>query len=365
MRFVFAGYIRTPGFHQPFEWIHRIQAYLGVLEALSNEHEVISIEQINYSGDHLHNGVQYHFKDFGKKRSFFPRKQHDFIKQLSPDVVLIHGMEFPLQVIQLRIKLGKQVRIIVQSHGKQTPSGLKKIVQRIADTCIDAYFFTSDQLSEPWLKQGLIANDKKIHEVMVGSSFFQPSDKNLARTAIDITGEPVFLWAGRLNHNKDPFTVIKAFLGFHHECPGATLYMIYQTDELLEKVQEHLSLHDTDHCIQMVGKVPHEDMQTWFNASDFFISSSHFEVFGAVVAEAMSCRCIPILTNIPSFRKITGDGTCGLLYEVGDAVSLQSVLGKIPAMDREAEKQKIQSHFQQQLSFAAIAKRIQEITASL
>ncbi|MDB5210564.1 MAG: hypothetical protein JWQ30_1391, partial [Sediminibacterium sp.] len=121
MKFLFASYVRSPEFNRPEEWIKRIQAYLGVLESLSKQHTVISIEQINYKGEYEQSGVRYFFIDFGKKVLHFPWKLHRFIKEQAPDIILIHGMDFPLQIIQLRLKMGRRVKIIVQSHGNKLP----------------------------------------------------------------------------------------------------------------------------------------------------------------------------------------------------------------------------------------------------
>jgi glycosyltransferase involved in cell wall biosynthesis len=365
MRFVFAGYIQTPEFKTPSEWIQRLAAYFGVLEELAKQHEVISIEQTGYEGDHRCNGVDYRFMHFGRRKLYFPWKLHRAIKRLSPDVVIIHGTDHPLQVLQLRMMLGSRVKIILQSHGKDMPAGYKKIMQRIAGRYVDAFFFTSKKLSEPWLQQGFITGENKVYEVMVGSSVFRCMDKQQARAEKNIGEKIVYLWVGRLNLNKDPLTVIRAFHRFSKECPQARLYMIYQTGERLHEIENWLERHTETMCIHLVGKIPHEEMGCWYNAADFFISSSHFEVYGAVVAESMSCMAIPILTDIPAFRKITGNGSCGLLYTAGDEESLYHALLKSMQLNREEAGQKTRHYFEAHLSFPAIARTIQDIAVSL
>jgi glycosyltransferase involved in cell wall biosynthesis len=365
MRFVFAGYIQTPEFKTPSEWRQRLAAYFGVLEALAKQHEVISIEQIGYEGDHHCDGVDYRFMNFGSSKQYFPWKLHRTIKRLSPNIVIIHGTDHPLQVLQLRMMLGKSVKIILQSHGKEIPAGFKGMIQRIASRHVDAFFFTSKTLSMPWLDEGLIMNEKKVYEVMVGSSVFRCRDKQQARFEKNIGENIVYLWVGRLNVNKDPLTLIKAFHRFSKDCPQARLYMIYQTDERLHEIKDWLVQQAATASISLEGKTPHEEMELWYNAADFFISSSHFEVYGAVVAESMSCMAIPILSDIPAFRKMTGNGACGLLYTAGDEEALYRALRQSIQLDREEERQKARAHFEANLSFPAIAGSIQEIAGSL
>ncbi|MCQ6959068.1 glycosyltransferase family 4 protein [Mucilaginibacter aquariorum] len=361
MRFVFASYVYTKEFNQPQAWLKRINMYSGILEALSKTDEVISIEQVNYEGQFYNNGADYRFLRFGRNSlRFFPLKLHRYIKRLKPDVVFIQGLHFPLQVIQLRLLLGPRVKIIVQNHAEKPFSGLKKILQKLADRCIDAYLFASYDMGVEWVANGNLANASKIHEVMEVSSVFYPIDQKLAREKTGISGNKAFLWVSRLNDNKDPLTVVKAFLAFAESNPEARLYMIYHTDELLNDI----TALQTD-AITLVGRVPHNDLLYWFNSVDFIVSGSHYEGSGAAVCEAMSCGCIPVVTDILSFRMITDNGSCGILYPPGNEQALLSALNQTLYIDIEEKRKLTLTHFKSTLSFEAIAGKISKIAASL
>lgn len=366
MRIVFVSYINTPQFNDPQQWLRRIRAYTGILEELAKSIQVISIEQINYDGEYVQRGVRYVFLNYGAKRQLFPHDLHDRIKQLEPDIVFVHGMHFPIQVIQLRRKLGKSVSIIVQNHAEKPSTGWRRWLQQQADRAIDAYLFTSLAMAEPWKTKKIIRDERKVFEVMEASSVFFPMNNTTARQSTHATGNPIFLWVGRLDANKDPLTVVKAFLKFSASQQNACLYMIYHTEDLLTQIQEELSTckHGRE-AIQLVGKVEHEAMQYWFNSAAFIIAASHYEGSGVAVCEAMSCGCIPIVTAIDAFRKLTNNGHCGLMYDVGDREQLLAMLFKTSTMDLEKEKQKVIRQFQSQLSFQAIASSIQSIASSL
>src|SRR5437868_2331048 len=98
MRFVFVSYNYSPDIHSPQEWLDRVKIYVGSLEYLSRHHTVIRVEQINYTGNFTHNGVQYCCMDFGKKKNLFPRKLNGFVKNLGADVIIVSGLHFPIQV---------------------------------------------------------------------------------------------------------------------------------------------------------------------------------------------------------------------------------------------------------------------------
>ena len=357
MKIVFTSYISSLEYYDPESWLKRIKGYNGILESLSKTDTVISFERINYEGLYEQNGVQYRFINFKKKISFFPSRMHQQIKKLQPDVVVVHGLHFPLQVIQLRLALGKKVKIIGQHHAEKPFAGIKKILQRWADRSIDAYLFTSKEMGLDW--HGIINDKKKIVEVMEASSAFHPVARDFALSKTKAQGKPVFLWVGRLDANKDPVTVVSAFLQFAKQRPEARLYMIYHTDDLKYELEKIITeANNSEDKVVFVGKLPHEEMENWFNSADFIISGSHYEGSGVAVCEAMSCGCIPVLTDIKSFRKITGRGKCGFLYQVGNEKELLSILTQTSQLDLQKEKSKVLQQFREELSFDAIARGI-------
>ena len=357
MNLVFTSYVSSSEFKDPKAWLKKIEAYTGILEALSETHTVIGIEHISYEGELEKNGVTYYFKRLKKKIDRFPFTLHNFIKKLQPDVIFINGF-FPFQVIQLRLTLSKKVKIIILHRSEKPFTGLKKYLQRFADKYINAYFFASYEFGKQWMKAGNIS-EKKVNEIIQGSSVFHPADKQFAKNKLSIAGSPVFIWVGRLDENKDPLTVVKAFSQFLLKCPAAKLYMIYQSEELLSELKNIIGSSNTD-AINLVGKVQHENLQDWYSSSDFIISSSHYEGNGVAVCEGMSCGCIPILTSIISFRKMTS-GKCGLLYEPGIENNLLRCLLSALQLDMNTERKKVLEHFNSELSFKAIAEKINRI----
>lgn len=366
MKIVSTSYVNTTEYTEPEKWLQRISFYTGLLEELAKQYEVESIEQINYSGVIKKNAVTYHFLNFKKKKLWFPFALHQYIKKLNPDIVFVNGFIFPFQIIQLKKTLGNDVKIIVLHRAERPFNGIKRYLQKQADNEVNAYLFASNEFGKDWIMKGIIKDPGKIHEVMQSSSIFYPGDRTTAKKILNINDHPAFLWVGRLDANKDPLTVIKAFIKYLLFHPSAKLYMIYQEDELLPDVKKiiHTNRNLTD-SIVLVGAIEHTQLQNWYNAADFFISGSHYEGSGIAVCEAMSCGCIPIITDILSFRSMTGPGKCGLLYQPGNTEDLLSTLQKTDAMNMELEREKTINQFKEELSFEAIRKKITMIIDSL
>lgn len=366
MRYVFVSYNYTPEFDDPQAWFIRTLGYTGLMDQLSKRHEVINVKQINYEGIVNHNNIAYHFVNFSKKKLHFNFQLNRYVKSLNPDVVIFHGLHQPVQLIQLGLMLGKHTRIIVQNHAeKPFPAGIKKSLQKMADKYADAYLFASHDMGIEWVTAGNLKSPGKIHEVMEVSSVFFPVTRSEATAKTNAKGEPVFLWVGRLNDNKDPLNVVRAFLSFAQGSPGAKLYMIFHTEELLSEIKQLLNSSPDKEAIELIGKVPHADLLYWYNSADFIVSGSHYEGSGTAICEAMSCGCVPLVTDILSFRMITNNGECGVLYEPGNEAALLEVLKQTRQMN-VAEKRRLSiEYYKQNLSFEVIAERIEEIAMSL
>lgn len=362
LKVVHVSYAVVNQYNDPEQWLKRINFFTGFLDHLALQCEVTSIHCIACNSMITKNQVHYHFLHVSKLEQWFSLRVNFLLKKLQPDVIVIHGLIFPLNVLWLRLLLGRKTKVFIQHHAERPLSGAKRPVQIFADRIVKGYFFTSLALAQPWLDAGLISNRKKIHEVMEVSSALTVRDQHEARTYLKINDDLIYLWVGRLDNNKDPVTVLRAFVEFTKSYPSARLYMIYQTEELLQAVKQITMLAPDN--IVLVGKVDHDKLEYWYSAADFIISGSHYEGSGVAVCEAMSCGCIPILTDIPSFRWMTDNGTCGMLYTPGNTTALCGLLLKSIRVDRVEGRERTLMVFNKRLSFKAIAQTIYSVISS-
>jgi glycosyltransferase involved in cell wall biosynthesis len=293
-------------------------------------------------------------------------KTHRFIKKLKPDVIMVQGLVFPVQVMFLRLFCGKRFKLIIQHHGELPSKGIKGRLEKIACGMADAFFFTSGGNADIWKQKNIIAAKAKIYEILEASTSFKPIDKQVSKMYTGITGNCNLLWVGHLNTNKDPLTVINGFEQYLTANPEAKLYMIYQSDTLLADIEQILALKKSlSQAVVLVGKITNADMPYWFSAADFYVSGSHKEGSGYALLEAMACGCIPVVTNIPSYQKITANAEHGFLYPAGDANALGNTLKATQAMNRQKSSATVLAHFEQNLSFKTIADDLVEICGEL
>lgn len=353
-------------FDSPAQVLARHRLSDGYAEPLSGRIDIKMIKHLNYAGEKRSGKIQYHF--FKSRNSFWyiPLKSHRFIMNKKPDVILIQGLVFVLQVIALRIMSGKKCCIIAQHHGERPFKGLKGFLQKIADRCIDAYLFSSLENAEKWLTSKTIRSADKCYEVLAASTYFTKQDKQESKNALGITGDYNFLWVGRLDANKDPITVLKGFEQYLHINSRAKLYMIYQTEELLNKVKCLIGRSSIlQASVILKGKTAYHELPAWYSACDFYLSGSHRESCGYSLLEAMACGCIPVVPAIPSFKAITSRGKYALLYEPGNSTQLFQMLMQSEHLPRESFSGSVENHFRDKLSFDAIADGLYAVSTAL
>ena len=213
--------------------------------------------------------------------------------------------------------------------------------------------FTSARQAVTWREAGMISEKQRIYEVIENSTNFKPLSRDKSHSTL--TGEPVFLWVGRLNSNKDPLTVLEGFAQASRDLPNPHLFMIYSSTELLDAVKSIIQrLNLSDH-VHLLGKQPHERLEALFVEADYFLLGSHEEGSGFALLEALACGVTPIVTDIPSFRHITGDATVGALWAPGDPQSLASAIRLV--VSRKSDRDATRKFFEECLSFRALGEK--------
>ena len=72
----------------------------------------------------------------------------------------------------------------------------------------------------------------------------------------------------------------------------------------------------------------------------------------------MACGLPPVVTDIPSFRELTGGGSVGALWPVGDAQALAQRLMAMTARQPAALRPAVRKHFEAELSFEAVGRKL-------
>ena len=289
---------------------------------------------------------------------------HNHIIKGSPDLIHINSFNYSFQLWMLQRKI-KKGKFIIQHHAEKPLNGIRKNIRRFLCGSSDGFIFSSEPLYKEWEGQYNIPTGKIFAEIIENSTCFVPANKIASQNKTGMTGSPIFLWVGRLNENKDPLTLLTGFRMLLSDHPEAKLYMIYSEGKLEKSIIEYLKSAEMSGAVELSGKIKHSELNAYYNSADYFVSGSHYESSGYSLIEAMACGVIPIVTDIPSFRVITGNGTAGGLWIKGNADSFYNMAKEVLLKDREQLTRKTKMIFDSELSFSAISGKINKFYAGV
>ena len=201
----YVSFFSMPKVKDKFFKLEKFSFAFDFLFLLQDNFDITVFDFISINNSFKRGGIQFNYlKRNHNNKALLPWKMFFKIKKLNPDVVYVQGLAYPLYILVLRLFLKSSSKIIVQDHADSYPSGLKKHLFKWADKVVDLYFFTSKKMTVKYIEEGLISSEKKITECVEGSTQF-----NFNPT---IKKDPnLFLWVGRLDENKDPLTILRAF----------------------------------------------------------------------------------------------------------------------------------------------------------
>lgn len=68
--------------------------------------------------------------------------------------------------------------------------------------------------------------------------------------------------------------------------------------------------------VEMTGVIPHDEVYSHMSNADVFLYPTHLDAFGLVIAEAMMCGAVPVVTLLPGITdNLITDGKDGFLLE--------------------------------------------------
>ena len=278
----------------------------------------------------------------------------------APDVVHINGLIFPQLVAGIRAAVGPRTAIVVQHHGGEFPirgSGLVGMWRRrrwqAGLAAADALSFTAAEQAEPWRAAGVLGAHRVI-EIVEASTTLRTVSRDRARAALGVGGDPLILWVGRLTTNKDPLAVLDGLELALPELPNARVMMVFADDTLFESVESRVRGSELlARTVSLAGRVSHDEMPNYYAAADVFVSGSHSEGSGYALIEALAASVVPVVTDIPAFRKIAGPA--GGRWTPGNAAEMSRTLVAVVNAGLDSQRAASIAQFERALSWPALA----------
>jgi glycosyltransferase involved in cell wall biosynthesis len=348
------GFYVDPHRREPAQMLQDWPTLVDVAESARRGGMRVTVVQACHRPDILsRNGVRYHFV---ARDADAPT----LIRSLGPDVIHVHGLHFPREVLGLAAEL-PEVPILLQDHASRPPRLWRRPLYRRAFAAAAGVAFCARPQSRPFEAARLIEGGTSIHVIAESTSRFAPGDRTAARARTGLDGNPCLLWVGHLAPNKDPLTVLEGVSRAVDALPGLALWCCYGAAPLenavAARIEQDRRLRGRVH---LLGRRLHAEIESLMQAADIFVSGSHREGSGYALIEALACGLPPLVTDIPSFRMLTGDGAVARLWRRGDPKSLADGLLRIASELSPARRAAVRAHFERELSQAALGRRLEE-----
>jgi glycosyltransferase involved in cell wall biosynthesis len=276
-----------------------------------------------------------------------------------PKLIHVNGLDFAAHT---RAMTATGLPVLVQDHASR--AGRRRRQRRWGLAGIAGAAFTDAEQARPFIDEASISERAQIFSVPESSTWFAPGDRDEARRATGTFGDPMVLWIGRLDENKDPLTILRAIEIAAHDLTGMQMWCCFHEHPLLAVVEATIrSSPALAAHVHLLGRVPHDTIELLCRAADIFVSGSHHEGSGYALIEALACGATPVVSDIPPFRRIAGQ--TGYLAAVADVQCFAAGLVRVAREPRADLRRRALVHFNAKLSFRAVGSRLREVYEAL
>jgi len=127
--------------------------------------------------------------------------------------------------------------------------------------------------------------------------------------------KPVFIYWGRIHHQKNIPCMISLFYQLSRRLPSAKLYIIGPDGGDLSHVKQLVNELSLSASIEFLGPLHFSDISYYANKSSFYLQTSNAEGFGLSVVESMQLGLVPVTTPVGEIPNYIVHGFNGLLID--------------------------------------------------
>jgi glycosyltransferase involved in cell wall biosynthesis len=212
-------------------------------------------------------------------------------------------------------------------------------------------------------KEPLIGEKAIFFPLLLDTEAFLPMDKLEARRILELPKDHfILLFVGGLDPLKAPHILIQAFKIFKKQNPKSLLLLIGKgtLEKKLTIITEKLGLEKD---VLFLGKIPHNNLPNYYNASDVFVLPSYYEGVPLASLEALSCGIPVVVTQSAGTGEFIEQEVEGFVVEEGNVEALSEAL--IKAVKLPPETRELCRRVALRFSKEEVGKFVKDILLSL
>ena len=266
------------------------------------------------------------------------------IRQWRPDIVHAHMVHANLFARIVRLLAPIPILICTANNviekGRKGAGRLRELAYRLTDPLCDLTLQVSQAGLERYVKIGAVPRHKiRCLHNGVDLDEFKPDFEARARLrrAMGLDGLFVWLAVGRLEPQKDYFTMIQAFRKVQCEQPASRLLIVGEGSLRLaiEKMVIEFELKD-----KIIFLGIRRDIANIMNAADAYVMSSTWEGLPNVLLEAHATGLPAVVTDVGGNREVVQDGITGFIVPPKSPEALAHAMLRLMNLSQE-ERQRM------------------------
>ncbi len=252
------------------------------------------------------------FKDFASLQQL-----RRVVRTFSPDIIHCHSSKAgALGRAAAMLQATSPLRIY-SPHALAVPLGDKYLaIEKLLSRHTERFIAVSESERKQILDFSL-AESPRVDVIYPSIDFehFKPASREEARQVLGLGSNPTVVSIGRLTAQKDPDSFVAIMKRLHARRPDVRgIWVGSGEDE--KRFHEKVAAAGLSEVISTVSWL--HDVRTHIAAADVFLSTSRFESFGYVTAEALAMHLPAVASDVTGTRDIMRDELQEWLFKPGD-----------------------------------------------
>lgn len=266
----------------------------------------------------------------------------EIARRIGPGIVHampVYGAALPAMFVARERRIPFVAHVFGEEFGMQGRSFYRRQVMKRVLAGADAIIAISDATRNAALEFG--AKPESTHVLFViDLGAFHPVERETARAAWGLRGDPVLLTLSRLVERKGQDTVIRILPRLLRRFPNLAYWIAGDGPDRARLEDLARAEGVTDHVV-FLGHVPEERLSALYSAADLFVmpnrelASGEIEGWGMVFLEAGACGTPSVGGRSGGTSSAVVDGATGLLVDPDDPDAAAAVIERVLANSEE------------------------------
>ena len=207
--------------------------------------------------------------------------------------------------------------VLYSPHALAAPLGKKYLyVERALKGLVDKFLAVSKGEAEDIVRYG-VGTQEQIHVAYpaIDPTYFSPRKRQDAKLALGMDEAPLILGLGRLTSQKNPLSFLNIVRQIRCSVPHVRAIWIGAGDLTEEFMNKRTEL-DLAQTVELISW--QHDVRPYLAAADVLLSTSLYESFGYMVADALAMEVPVVAPAVSGPQDILTDGLANHLYRPAD-----------------------------------------------